>query len=438
MNFMPQLVLSDNRGNVFVHPTLKMVASDGKGLRLPQEDELVPLPKGSTLYYLPGHVAAGWEQGAGSVSFVARASGRKVFPVAGFPIPGFTRLLLPAAHKSDPKVFLPLWPYTAVGWQRGGFYAAAVRIDPMTRQKPFYYARPSLLRKNIDAMLRRFPQNRLVRHLAHCAISYQCRNAQNLFLKRAEAPLPVAGGCNARCLGCLSFQDDCGVPASHERISFLPTVDELLEVAVPHLKAARRAMVSFGQGCEGEPLLQSSLLRQTILEIRRRTRAGTIHLNTNGFCPSALRDLAAAGLDSVRVSLNSLCEKDYDAYYRPRGYGLADVLASLAAARRSGLFVSLNLLTFPGFTDDGDEVRRLMRFLDKGHVDLLQLRNLSIDPEFFSRRFSLGGRRPMGLARMIGLIRRQHPSLRLGYFNPSQKARGFLPGGTPPREGFRA
>jgi molybdenum cofactor biosynthesis enzyme MoaA len=167
------------------------------------------------------------------------------------------------------------------------------------------------------------------------------------------------------------------------------------------------------------------LLRQAITEIRRRTRAGTIHLNTNGFCPSALRELAGAGLDSVRVSLNSLCEKDYDSYYRPRGYGLADVLASLAAARRSGLFVSLNLLTFPGFTDDKEEVLRLLRFLKKGHVDLLQLRNLSIDPELFSRRFSLSRRRPIGLARMIGLIRRQYPSLRLGYFNP-------------PKEGFRA
>jgi pyruvate-formate lyase-activating enzyme len=422
---IPRLVLSDKKGRIFVHPTLSMLGFDGRDFCLPSEKDVILLPKDSLLFYMPGHVAFGWDKRQETKVSVEKFHGEVVFAVSAFLIPGFTRLYLPSAKKIDSKVTLPLWPYTAVGWQKGRFYACAVKIDPLKRQRPFYYRQGALMEAAIDRTLRRSPENRLFKHLSRCALLYNCRNAQNLFLKRWEAPLPVSPGCNSRCLGCLSFQESDCAQASHERISFVPTPQELLEVAGEHLKEAREPIVSFGQGCEGEPLLQFPLLKKSIALMRQRTQRGTIHLNTNGFCPKYLKKLASLGLNSVRISINSFSKERYQAYYRPCGYKFSDVLASIAQAKKSGLFVSLNYLLFPGASDEKNEVRRLIAFLKKGYVDLLQLRNLSIDPELFLYRMPPVKSGSLGISNMIKLIKKECPGLRLGYFNlPKEK---FIP-----------
>ncbi len=78
--------------------------------------------------------------------------------------------------------------------------------------------------------------------------------------------------------------------------------------------------MSFGQGCEGEPLIVSDVIRDAILLIRKETSKGTINLNTNASLPSRVAELADAGLDSMRISMNSPRPKTYKAYFR-QGYG---------------------------------------------------------------------------------------------------------------------
>lgn len=413
----PRLVLSDEKGNIFVHPTLKMLGFDGRNFSLPSEKEVIVLPKDSALFYMPGHRVFGWDQEQGALFFVEEFQNKTVFPVSAFPVPGFARLYLPAVQKIDPKVVLPLWPYTALGWRKGKFYACVVKIDPLRRQRPFYYNQPALLNAGIKRDLKKFPKNRLLNHLSRCALYYNCRNAQNLFLKRWEAPLPVSPGCNSRCLGCLSFQESDCAQASHERISFVPTPQEVAEVGGEHLQRARQPIVSFGQGCEGEPLLQFPVLKRSVALMRRLTQRGTIHLNTNGYSSEYLKELASLGLNSVRISLNSFSPERYNAYYRPCGYKFSDVVNSIVEAKKCGLFISLNYLLFPGSSDAPQEAKRLVAFLKKGHVDLLQLRNLSIDPQLFLDRMPPVSGRPLGIYNMITLIKRQCRRLRLGYFN---------------------
>ncbi|MFB3919648.1 MAG: radical SAM protein [Candidatus Velamenicoccus archaeovorus] len=422
----PRMVFCDAKGDVFVHPSLKALGFDGQGFVLPVQEEWVSLPAGSSFFYLPGHRAFGFDPLAGKAAVLEEIQGRGVYPAAGFMVPGYTRLYLPAARKTDPRLTLPLWPYTAVGYAQGKFVAAAVRIDGGRKQRPFYYAdRPSIV-KGIRCLSRKYSSNRLLKHLGHCALQYNCRNAQNLFLGRWEAPLPVSPLCNSRCLGCLSAQDtDCS--SSHSRIRFVPSAGEVAEIAIHHLKHARAPIVSFGQGCEGEPLLEVDVLKEAIIRMRRATKRGTIHLNSNGCDAARIRALAACGLDSVRISINSFHPRLYGAYYRPRGYAFSDVIASIKEAKSNGLFVSLNYLTFPGFTDDADDVARLVSFLKKGNADLLQLRNLCIDPEVFSEKMALVNGRPVGILRMIRRIRQEVPRLRLGYFNlPKENFRPSL------------
>jgi pyruvate-formate lyase-activating enzyme len=418
----PYLVLADRQGHIFTHPRLKMLGSSAGFFSLPMDKELVPLPEGSSFFFMPGHLAFGWDDAFGEAVAVATFQGQDVYPVAAFCVPGFTRLYWPAAKKIDPRVTLPLWPYTAVGWERGRFFAAAVAIDAQRRQRPFYYRRDQKIEEGIKAFQEAFPDNRLLKHLVHCSRTYQCRNAQDLFLGRGEAPLPASPSCNAQCLGCIS-DAGCEVASSHERISFVPSAQELAELAVVHIKNTRgRGLVSFGQGCEGEPLLEFETIREAIRQIRSRTKAGTIHMNTNGAMPDRLKRLAAAGLDSVRISTLSFRRESYDAYYRPRGYGLQDVCASFRLAKKSGLFVSLNLLVAPGFTDRGSEARALGVFLKKGFVDLVQWRNLSMDPEVFFRRMPASDEAPRGLRTLMNRTKRGRAGLRYGYFNlPKQR-----------------
>ena len=235
-------------------------------------------------------------------------------------------------------------------------------------------------------------------------------------------PVPVAAGCNAACVGCISSQPDGVVPPAQQRLDFVPDVGEIVEIAVPHLQSAPAAMVSFGQGCEGEPLLQAELIAEAIRQIRRRTDRGTIHLNTNGSDPDALQRLCEAGLDSVRISLNATYEPWYTAYYRPRGYGFDDVVASFRVAADHGCFVSMNYLTFPGVNDAAPEVESLERFLAVVPLHMIQWRNLNIDPDLYLDLLHIPDDLPaVGLQSWLCALRERYPQLRHGSLNPPKE-----------------
>jgi molybdenum cofactor biosynthesis enzyme MoaA len=250
-----------------------------------------------------------------------------------------------------------------------------------------------------------FPQNRLVKHLARCATEYHCFTAQNLFHRRWEAGIAVSPACNAGCKGCLSWQPDGPVTSPQERISFSPTPEEIAELAVAHLEEAQSAIVSFGQGCEGEPSLAAPVLAPAIRLIRERTQKGTVNLNTNAGLTQAIRQLVDAGLDSMRVSLISARPEVYDAYHCPSGYGLADVAESIRYARRAGVYVSLNLLAFPGLTDRPEEVSALRDFVRENGINLVQLRNLNIDPDSLVRLLPGPETELLGLTQMLEELR---------------------------------
>jgi pyruvate-formate lyase-activating enzyme len=281
------------------------------------------------------------------------------------------------------------------------------------------------VRREARAILRKYPANRLVRHLVeNCVFRYGCPAARNFSLGRFECPLPVSRACNSGCLGCISRQPkSAGFPASHDRICFRPSPEEVAEVAVQHLERAEHPVVSFGQGCEGEPLTEGKLLEESIRLIRKKTRKGIINLNTNASMPDVMERLCRAGLDSVRVSLSSAKKKYYDLYYKPRNYSFEDVVKSLKIASRHGCWTSVNYLMFPGFTDDPDEMKALDKLLAKVDLDMIQTRNLNIDPEWYAAKMGLkgGDGRPIGMRKWIRFMRKKHPTLKLGYFNPSQK-----------------
>ena len=141
---------------------------------------------------------------------------------------------------------------------------------------------------------------------------------------------------------------------------------EVAELTLDHISRVDEGIVSFGQGCEGEPLLYADEAAETLRIVRAQTPEGTLNLNSNASKPDGLAKLIDAGLDSLRVSLNSARSEVYDRYYRPTDYGFEDVQRSMEIATNAGLFVALNLLVFPGISDTKEELEALRNSVNRG------------------------------------------------------------------------
>lgn len=412
----PKLLVADANGHIYDHPDLLMVCRQGHELTLPRPDDLMPLPEESELFLLPGRRALGLDPETGEVEE------QEELAVAAFVSPAHT-LTAHAAYLTGPDApTLPLFAYGAVGFANNRFYVCAKKVDADPRQVFTGISRKSLEQK-AQAIMRAYPANRLMQHLmAKCALTYACPAARNLCLGRYEAPLPVSKTCNARCIGCISEQEKnsriCATPQN--RLAFTPTAEEIAEVMRHHARnEVKQPIFSFGQGCEGEPLTEAPLLEKAIRLFREGGGKGTVNLNSNASMPAAVAALAKAGLSSLRVSLNSAREETYTRYYRPKGYGLADVRQSILEAKAGGVFVSLNLLFFPGVTDTELETEALIELAASTGTDCIQLRNLNIDPEMYLELLEGIDTGPrLGFANFRKRLKNACPDLKLGYFNP--------------------
>jgi pyruvate-formate lyase-activating enzyme len=386
------LAYSDGKGRIFYDEEREPLA-DGGVVRRVDAEELIPAPPGTVPVMLPGR---------SPLVYGAQASRRTA--LAALLPAGYTRLLLPAYEEKKDAPQLPLFGYAFACVVDDALHVAAMRTDEDPNWTPRAFAEGEL-----EEIIRRRrtlePENPVLAQLARCSLEYGCFTAQNVFLERGEAALPASPKCNARCVGCISELDaDSTTPSPQERIAYETTADALARVAIHHLQREADGIVSFGQGCEGEPLLRATTLAQAIEKIRAVRPNGTVNLNTNGSLPKSLAMLIDAGLDAVRVSLNSFRADVYAAYYRPLGYGLDDVLESIRLAVRRGLRVSLNLLTHPGVTDEAAEVGAMRDFLRDTPVALVQTRTLNIDPHLYFARVGRP-REPRGMRVALRAIR---------------------------------
>jgi wyosine [tRNA(Phe)-imidazoG37] synthetase (radical SAM superfamily) len=409
----PNLLFAAQDGTIFDHPDLRMLVRRGRELALPRPDEYIPLPEESELLTLPGRGAMGLDPESGELVVLEENA------VAAFVAPGHTLSGTPAYESREGAPLLPLLSYAPVGYAEGRIWAAVKRVDDDRRQV-FKNVDPERIRKGAERWLAKYPDNRLVAHLSRCALTYCCPAARNLALGRFEAPLPTARACNAGCLGCISLQpDESAIQAPQNRIDFTPTAKEIVEVMAEHASREKRPIFSFGQGCEGEPLTEWKLLAEAASRYRSAGGAGTVNVNSNASMPQAMEPLARAGFDSIRVSLNSARPEFYEAYYRPRGYSFADVAACIAEAKRHGLFVSLNLLYFPGVTDGEKEFEAIAELVEETSPDFIQLRNMNLDPEMYLNLASAYPSGPsMGLNNFRKRLKKSFSFLKFGYFNP--------------------
>jgi pyruvate-formate lyase-activating enzyme len=412
---VPFMVYADAEGNIFEDTRYEAVGRSGFNVLPLTPEDFIELPFGSDLLTLPGRRPYGLEE---SGEMIIRED---VQAVAALNAPAYTQLYSAAFGTEEENApTLPLYAYTTVGWLDDKFYTTAVRIDPDERQDLVNFDREKIWEVTKERIAQH-PDNRLIQHLGqNCSLRYCCPAARNFFMGRWECPIPISPACNSNCLGCISFQPkEHELTAPQDRLDFIPTVDEILEFTVPHLESADRAIVSFGQGCEGEPLLVWQLIRDVIVEIRKRTKRGIINVNTNGSKPKAVEELMCVGLDSIRVSLNSVRKDIYEAYYLPNNYQFEDIRESARIVRQHGGWASINYFTFPGMTDHPEELKALQDFIRYTDISMIQWRNFNIDPDWYLGKLNVMELpEGLGIKNVMDQIKSEFPHLKYGYFNP--------------------
>jgi pyruvate-formate lyase-activating enzyme len=403
---------ANEKGEVIEHPRWNMLGRSGMEWVEPEREEMIPLPRGASLVAVPGQVPV-MLAGDRVRPFGATPDGRAVQAVAALLPQGFTRTLLPAYVRPPAHNDLPLQGYAAVGLKNDKIWVAAVQSDEHRKWHPRYYNTEGLPGR-IQRMLGKYPDNRILRQLANCSLQYGCYTAQNIFYGRWEGGIPTMNACNAGCIGCIS-ESHIAVESPQHRLDFQPSGQEISELGIVHLRQAREGIISFGQGCEGEPSLNADILAPAIAAIRQQTEQGTINMNTNAGYTAGIKQLCQAGLDAMRVTIFSCREDNYNAYHRPRNYRLKDVEESIRYAKGSGLQVALNQLSLPGFTDREEEIEALMVFVQKNGVDMIQLRNLNIDPDLLFRNIASGGE-AVGIVNFLYVLQQELPGLKIGSY----------------------
>lgn len=399
---------ADENGEIFDAPGIGAVGRFGDEIRPLTPEDLIPLPDSADLMYLPDRQALGVDEEGNILPLTGQA-------VSAILPAGYTRTLLPGFQLMEEASQLPLYGYTAVAVYQDQLYAAAIYTDENHKWDPENYNTPDL-KKLVKRVKKDLPNNPLVEHLANCSLEWHCCTAENLFYRRWECGIPTSPVCNANCFGCISLQPAECCPSPQERIKFRPTPEQIAQIGLYHLQTAPEGIISFGQGCEGEPSLAAVNISQGIRLIRQQTDKGQININTNAGYTEGIRQIVDAGLDTMRVSIISALPESYAAYYRS-SYQLENVKESIRYALDKGIYVSLNMLYFPGFNDRAQELAGWLEFFRELPVQMIQVRNLNIDPDAFLKIMPESQGEILGTKAFLTKLHQEFPDMVIGSFS---------------------
>jgi pyruvate-formate lyase-activating enzyme len=407
---MLKLLVSDNVGNIFEHQAYESVARSGEFLFVPPLKDFIKLPNESKLFFIPDSTPLGYNNKTFRIDEINEG-----FAVSAFLPPGYLRLYLPAYVKKY-KTPLPFYGYSHVAAVDNDFVVATIKVDDDSKWNPANYDFTTNFLNVVKPLLDKYSDNRIIKQLSRCALEYNCTAAKNFFMGQYEAPIPTAVTCNSLCIGCISHNKN-GFITPQERLDYTVSVEEIVEVALIHNDRAVDPIISFGQGCEGDPILVADTIARAIKIIKNKCPGITINFNSNCSIPENVEKLIDAGLDSIRVTIFSFNEGLYKEYHRPINYKFEDVLRSLNVISKSELFASINLLVFPGITDRKKEAQALLEALNTYRINMIQWRNLNIDPFLLLDNVKLELDELLGLKNLLMLIKKTHKNLFFGYFN---------------------
>lgn len=178
--------------------------------------------------------------------------------------------------------------------------------------------------------------------------------------------ISVTDRCNLRCMYCMPEEGIC--KKEHDDILSL---EEIYEV----VKACSELGISKVRITGGEPLVRKGLTG-LVNRISELQGIKEVALTTNGILlPKYAKELKAAGLNRVNISLDTMDAEKYS--YITRQGSLGDVMAGVDAAEAVGLLpIKLNTVLIGGFNDDEieDFVNLTMdRAIDVRFIELMPI-----------------------------------------------------------------
>ena len=399
---------ADENGEIFDAPGVYGLGRIGRDIVKLRPEDLIKLPDSADLMFLPNRKAVGLKK----TGEIIKLNGRAVSAILPA---GYTRTYMPAFEREKNFSPLPLYGYTAVVLYRDELYTTAIYTDKNDKWDPLHYNTREL-KKFVRRVKKDLPDNRIVEQVANCSLNWHCCTAQNLFYRRWEAGIPTSPTCNANCLGCISLQPAECCPSPQNRIKFKPTVQEIADVGIYHLSVAPEAIISFGQGCEGEPSLAANVISEAIKVIRSSTKRGQINMNSNAGFTDGVKQIIDSGLDSIRVSIISANDDSYNTYYKS-AYKLQNVKESIQYALDKKVYVSLNMLYLPGFNDREEELKAWIDFFNELPVNMIQVRNLNIDPDLFFDTMPKQKNKILGTKVFLKTLQSNFKNLKIGSFS---------------------
>jgi len=170
--------------------------------------------------------------------------------------------------------------------------------------------------------------------------------------------ISVTDRCNLRCMYCMPEEGVC--KKEHEDILSL---EEIYQV----VKACAELGIKKVRITGGEPLVRKGLTG-LIEKVASLEGIREVALTTNGILlPQYAKELKAAGLDRVNISLDTMNEEKYS--YITRMGSLGDVKSGIDAAVEAGLEpIKLNTVLIGGFNDD--EIEDLVRLTMDRPIDV--------------------------------------------------------------------
>ena len=401
---MLQAIHSDRSGRVFVSADYGATALDGQTPAV--LERAIPLPPEAQLVPLADRAAIGIDRRG-----QPRPLGPARWALAAVLGPGYLRTHLPACDPATDVAPLDPLPYAAVAAdQAGEIVVAAIAVGAPAQGSAFARVADDDLASRITDRLRSEPSNRLLRQLARCAREYECQAARNAFLGRGECALPLGAPANDQAGPSVALRRrDERAPT--ELTAMPATAADAAAVANAHFRSGGTS-VSFGQACEGDPLV---LVRTVADAAALITRPGgtEIVLRTNGSSVAALARAADAGIDRVVVALASAHGPTYERVHGPIGHRWTDVRASLREAASRKLALTIELLSLPGLTDREAEVRALVALLGElaAGTALLPV-DLAADPYALLARLPKAGA-TIGIAALLERLRVDAAHVRL-------------------------
>ena len=181
-NFVTAVVAND-KGEIFDLHGYAAAGMAGPSLIPLTLDDTIPMPFGGELMMMPDRKSVLYNIGNHRFEILDKnpyTPGEPIFPVAAFNSPGFVISYVCAYREKKAAGYLPLFSYGAVGWHKGKFRSAAIRVDRERRQD-LRWMKPEDVVAGIADIQKKMPDNRLETHLENAPWNTAVRQPRTSF-----------------------------------------------------------------------------------------------------------------------------------------------------------------------------------------------------------------------------------------------------------------